>query len=491
MKVLIVVDNPRDWPVSIPGTELVVARDYLADPDFSRQRHVRLLNFCRSFRYQSTGYYVSLLGAARGHRPLPDVMTIQDLKSRSVIKLSTTDIEGLIQKSLKPLASHEFTLSIYFGRNLARRYERLSRQLFGLFPAPLLRARFARRAGEWSLTSLKPMALGEVPEGHRQFMHEAAQDYFSRRRQRTRKPASWRYDLGILVNPDEPHPPSDARALKRFEKAARERGFAVEFITREDYGSIGEFDALFIRETTLVNHHTYRFARRAALDGLVVIDDPESILRCTNKVFLAELLERHRIGAPKTMIVHRDNADRVVETLGLPCVLKQPDGSFSRGVVKAETAGELQSELKRFLDKSDLVLAQAFVPTEFDWRIGIIDREPIYACRYFMADKHWQIYHHHEGGKEKGGYDSGEAETLAVGDAPGAVVETALKAANAIGDGFYGVDLKQVGASCQVIEVNDNPSIDSGYEDAVPGVDLYGRIMDVFLRRVKEKRNSE
>ncbi len=253
---------------------------------------MRLFNFCRSFRYQSTGYYVSLLGAARGHRPLPDVMTIQDLKSRSVIKLSTADIEGLIQKSLKPLASNEFTISIYFGRNMARRYERLSRQLFNLFPAPLMRARFSRKGGEWQLTSLKPLALGDVPEGHRAFLQDAARDYFARRRRPSTK-REWRYDMAILVNPDEAQPPSDERALSRFARAARERGFAVEFITREDYGSLGEFDALFIRETTLVNHHTYRFARRAAVDGLVVIDDPVSILRCTNKVFLAELLASH------------------------------------------------------------------------------------------------------------------------------------------------------------------------------------------------------
>lgn len=489
MRALIVVDNLRDWPVEVPGTEVVATRDYVADPEFSRLRNVRLFNFCRSLRYQSAGYYVSLLGAARGHRPMPDVMTIQDLKSRSVIKLSTTDIEGLIQKSLKPLASHEFTISIYFGRNLARRYERLSRQLFNLFPAPLMRARFARKGGEWQLTSLKPLALGDVPEGHRNFLHDAARDYFSRRRRPAPRRA-WRYDMGILVNPEEAQAPSDEAALKRFARAARERGFAVEFITREDYGSLGEFDALFIRETTLVNHHTYRFARRAALDGQVVIDDPESILRCTNKVFLAELLERHRIGTPKTMIVHRDNQQNVAKTLGLPCVLKQPDGSFSRGVVKADTETELKTELSRFLDKSDLVLAQAFVPTEFDWRIGILDRKPLYACRYFMAREHWQIYHHHADARDPEGFDAGESETVAVEDAPRIVVETALKAANAVGDGFYGVDLKEFNGKCHVIEVNDNPSIDHGYEDRVLGDALYGRIMDVFVERVRRKRGE-
>lgn len=489
MKVLIVVDNVSDWPVDIPGTEIALARDYLANPEYAKLRNLRLFNFCRSFRYQSTGYYVSLLAEARGHRPLPDVVTIQDLKSRSIIKLSTTDIDGLVKKSLKPLASQEFTLSIYFGRNLAQRYQRLSRQLFNQFTAPLLRARFARKAGEWQLTSLKPLALGDVPEGHREFLFGAARDYFARRRPPTRKPHSWRYDMAILVNPEEAQPPSDERALRRFARAARERGFAVEFVTREDYGSLGEFDALFIRETTLVNHHTYRFARRASLDGLVVIDDPESILRCTNKVYLAELLERHRIGAPKTLVVHRDNADKVASALGLPCVLKQPDGSFSRGVVKVETKAELKAELVRFLDKSDLVLAQAFVPTEFDWRIGVIDQKPLYACRYYMARQHWQIYKHHQPGGG-GKYDEGEADTVPIEQAPAQVIETALKAANAIGNGLYGVDLKDFDGNCQVIEINDNPSVESGYEDAVLGEALYGRIMDVFLDRVQRKKGE-
>jgi len=115
---------------------------------------------------------------------------------------------------------------------------------------------------------------------------------------------------------------------------------AVELIDKDDYSRLGEFDALFIRETTSVLHHTYRFARKAAAEGLVVIDDPESILKCTNKVFLAELLERNRMLIPKTVIVHRENAKHVTGMLGLPCILKKPDSSFSQGVIKVETEEE-------------------------------------------------------------------------------------------------------------------------------------------------------
>src|SRR5690606_15203398 len=197
-----------------------------------------------------------------------------------------------------------------------------------------------------------------------------------------------------LVNDEERSPPSNREALKRFERAARNNGFNVEFLGRDDYGRLAEFDALFIRETTNVNHHTYRFASRARSEGLVVIDDPESIIRCGNKVYLAELARRLNVAIPPTVVVDRAKPDEIIAELGLPCVLKQPDSAFSEGVFRAATREELAAGLQKLLARSGLVVVQSFLPTEFDWRIGILDRKPLFACRYFMARGHWQIYHH-------------------------------------------------------------------------------------------------
>ena len=69
--------------------------------------------------------------------------------------------------------------------------------------------------------------------------------------------------------------------------------------------------------------------------------------------------------------------------------------------------------------------------------------------------------------------------------APTRAVRLALKAANLIGKGLYGVDVKQSGGKFYVIEVNDNPNIEAGCEDAVLKEELYRRIMEVFLRRVQ------
>jgi len=60
-------------------------------------------------------------------------------------------------------------------------------------------------------------------------------------------------------------------------------------------------------------------------------------------------------------------------------------------------------------------------------------------------------------------------------------------AANLIGDSLYGVDVKQVENKFYVIEVNDNPNIDAGVEDATLKDELYFRIMRVFLRRIESR----
>jgi len=57
-----------------------------------------------------------------------------------------------------------------------------------------------------------------------------------------------------------------------------------------------------------------------------------------------------------------------------------------------------------------------------------------------------------------------------------------------MGNGLYGVDLKEVNGQAIVIEVNDNPSIDHGVENAIRKNELYHDIMSVFLRRMEARR---
>jgi glutathione synthase/RimK-type ligase-like ATP-grasp enzyme len=487
MRKIVVVNNLEDWGFNnMEDVEVVAAKSYLTDLSFMEIKNARVFNLCRSYKYQSTGYYVSLLAEARGHKAIPNVTTIQDLKSQTIVRAITEELNETIQKSLSRLKSSTFTLSIYFGQNVAKQYEKLSKQLHTLFQAPLLRAQFVYNK-EWILQSIQPIPLNEVPEEHKRYVVKFAKAYFAKNRFSNGFTNKTVYDLAILVNPAELEPPSNKKALEMFVSAAESVGFYTELINRDDYRRLSEFDALFIRETTAVNHYTYRFARRAEADGLVSIDDATSILRCTNKVYLAELLAKARVPIPKTMIIHKDNRELVGGELGFPCVLKKPDSSFSQGVVKAKDELDLNRELDELLNTSELVIGQEFMPTEYDWRIGILDKQPLYACKYYMAKDHWQIYNW--GGKKND--TSGQVETLPIAGVPFFVLHAAIKAANLIGDGLYGVDLKVIDDKAYVIEVNDNPSIDFGCEDQVLKKELYLAIMKSIKHRLDRRKISK
>jgi glutathione synthase/RimK-type ligase-like ATP-grasp enzyme len=167
-------------------------------------------------------------------------------------------------------------------------------------------------------------------------------------------------------------------------------------------------------------------------------------------------------------------------------VLKLPDGAFSKAVQKVETPEALAAACQRLFPRSELLLAQSFVPTPFDWRIGVLDGQPLFACRYHMAPGHWQVIEWESGGRK---VDEGEVDSVPVADAPPAVVDAAVRASRLIGDGLYGVDCKEVDGAAVVIEVNDNPNVDADCEDRVLGAELYRRIVGSLRARIERTRN--
>lgn len=476
---IVVVEQPAEWIAHLPESLLVSARDYIADQDFGANATVKVINLCRSYRYLGIGYYVSLLAEARRHRVIPSVRTMLDLSRKTIYQLVTEELDEDLARHLKRHEEDQIEFTMYFGYTLQKDLQPLANTLFERFPAPVLRVEL-RRAGKWQIRKIDTGGSNGRTATERRPLTEALNNYLGKRWRNPKTPTVSRYDLAILHNPEDPLSPSNPKALRAFAKAGKKLGVDVDLITRRDYPHIAEWDALFIRETTGVNHHTFRFAKRAETEGMVVIDDPTSILRCTNKVYLAELLRTHRIDAPKTTVIQRNRPLEEVEKMGYPVVLKIPDGAFSLGVYKANNITELKEIARRLFKQSDLVLAQEFLPSDFDWRVGIIGGKPLFACQYFMSRGHWQIYKHQADGK----YIEGKSITLAVEDAPDKVIQTALKAARLIGDGFYGVDLKQTEKGVFVIEVNDNPNIDMGVEDLVLKDRLYETIIGEFVRRL-------
>ena len=485
----IIVEKEEDWTPFFPSKNMLTFEAY-RQQDPSPGQPAQIINLCRDYKYMGRGYYCSLMAEARGDRVLPSVRTINELSQKRMYTLGLSALVKMIQKKRDHLGEDDkntYTLRTYFGSTRIEDLHGLARQLFELFPCPVLEARFKRLNETWAIDTVKTVGIQELNESEQDEFAEAL-DRFSRQIwRRSRKKKSFAYDLAILANEKENLPPSNKKALEQFVRAGRHIGINTEIIAQNDYARLTEFDGLFIRETTSVNHPTYQFAQKAEHLHIPVIDDTNSILKCANKVYLAELLRDNGLATPRTMVIskgHPEMLNEAVETLGLPLVLKIPDGSFSQGVYKVETREALAESAKKLFQTSVLVLAQEFMYTDFDWRIGVIGGRPLFACKYFMSQGHWQIYNHAASGSRR----SGGFSTMAVEQAPAEAIRLAVKGASLIGNSIYGVDIKQSGDRFSIIEINDNPNIDAGVEDAHLGKLCYLRVMEHFFSEMERYR---
>ncbi|MES2662215.1 MAG: RimK family protein [Pseudomonadota bacterium] len=484
MRKILVVERNHVITQNLSGVEVVYAQDYLNKKEYQRSRQFRVFNLCDSYQYQAIGYYVSLLALARGHRVTPNVLEIEALKSRMIWRLRSDDLDELIQKSLKDIKSTVFDLSIYFGKNIAKKYDVLSAELSRIFSAPLIRAHFVFEK-KWKISSLRPIGLGHVAESHNETVRQFAHDYF-KKNERKPKLKSFSSSLAILINPADPMPPSNPKALKKIIAAGAKYGIECECITKKDLHRLGEFDGLFIRETTQVNHHTFRFAQKARELDIPVIDDPEAIIRLTNKVYLAELFQKHKVPSPETIILFKTAYKEQLKKLVYPQIIKQPDSAFSHGVIKVTSEEDAHTKIEKLFDDSELLIAQVFMPTAYDWRVTVLENKPLFVCQYFMVTNSWKIYEH----TADKSVEAGEFKTWDIADVPEGLLELACSTSRLIGDGLYGLDIKEINGQFHVIEINDNPNIDAGIEDQIAGDQLYETIIQYFFKRMNRETKS-
>ncbi len=465
--------------------KIITNRDYLAHPALFRGQRPKVINLSNSYAYQSRGYYASLLASSRGHKVMPTVETMIDLSERKLYEAALPELEQALNKCRAALGG-EFSkrVTVFFGIGPGKAWERFSRLLFDWFRAPALEVSIGE--GNWaSIRKIGFLPLARMDAGEKARFLACLEQYTKRewRDSRTRTPA--RYSFATLVDPQEELPPSTIGSLKHWSRIAEKMGVEVEPITKKDLPRLANYDALFIRETTAISNHTYRFARRAQQEGMPVIDDPLSMIRCTNKVYLNELMTFNKVPVPPTvMIAGPGDLEVAAQTLGFPLVLKIPDGSFSRGVKKASDFSELKALATKWLEDSDLLIAQKFMPTQYDWRVGVLGGKPLFALHYLMAKKHWQIVNHDRRGRP----DEGGFRSFKLSETPEHVIDVAVRAARCIGDGLYGVDLKETPEGVFVIEVNDNPNLEHGVEDSGEKDEVWQRLTQWFIDRLERAR---
>ena len=330
-----------------------------------------------------------------------------ELRERKLYEQSLPDLQEAITVAAHRAHADEtttFDLLFCFGLCQDARFETFGRLLFDWYRCPALEVTITP-GKRWKIERLRARPLAKLGPQEAEFFRDALHRHTERDWRSPRARAVAKYSLAVLYDPEEELPPSSVESIRYFQKLAEKQSVDVQLLTKRQLAELAEFDALFIRATTSIDNYTYRFARRALQEGMPVIDDPVSMIRCTNKVYLHEKMEALGVPTPPTVMLAEDeDLVRAEKLLGWPMVVKIPDGSFSRGVHKVDDFAALKALTDKLFEDTDLLLAQAFMPTDFDWRVGVLGGEPLFVCQYRMARGHWQIIKHGPNGAREGGF---------------------------------------------------------------------------------------
>jgi glutathione synthase/RimK-type ligase-like ATP-grasp enzyme len=522
-RIIIVTTDPSD--VAPSGGRVVIDADAYLEGGSYADANAQVINLCRDMSYGSKGYYVSLLADARGQRVLPRVEVMSGLsepysrfRALQEAGVATIDAAEMAarRRSVEELGGAAVALEdrphsafpvpiitdesggyrladadelietlVCLGICSDARFQQAASAVFREWSAPLLRMQVVKENDIWKISQVAATAPHELTENQRQQLHDAL-DSFSLHRIRHPARATTRASLAVLVDPANQFSPSSPETIDRLERVAVRMNVHLARVTLNDLRRLPEYDALFVRSHISVSNPAFQFTLRAEALGMPVIDATKSTIRCTNKVFINELLQREGIPTPRSLVVTANTKWEELAELGVPLVLKLPDGDFSAAVHKVNSREEYGVFSRRMFRSSPLLIAQEWLPTPFDWRIGVLDGRLLFAARYYMARGHWQIRT-----VERGTERYGKVEAVKRSDAPAHIVELATKAAALIGDGFYGVDIKESANGPVVIEINDNANLDIGYEDIADGDAIYEDLINYFVSRIEAARAVE
>ena len=293
MSWLILVDHERDVSNADTPHKVMTTRDYLSRPQLFGNSKPNIINLARSYGYQGAGYYCSLLAEARGHRVIPSVETIAELSRKTLYERALPELQETLNRCLAKAADAlppgPMKLLVCFGQVQPPALAPFARLLFDWFRVPILRVS-GTGDGRRTIDRISAAGMHALASDERAFFLDAMAEHTRGTWRDAKARVQAKYTLAVLIDPEEELAPSTQASLKHFARIAARMSIEVDPISKGDLDRLAEYDGLFIRATTKIDNFTYRFARRAQQEGMPVIDDPQSMIRCTNKVYLAERL---------------------------------------------------------------------------------------------------------------------------------------------------------------------------------------------------------
>src|SRR5213075_1744180 len=179
---VILVDQPKDFPNADTPHKVIMTSEYLARPKLFDVGRPKLVNLSRSYAYQSKGYYASLLAEARGHRVVPNVETMLELREAKLYEHALPELEDDLNRCARRAdfqPEGELKLLVCFGIAHDARFESFGRLLFDWFRCPALEV--IVEPGTWlSIERIRPRNINRLANGEGEFFREALHQHTKR-----------------------------------------------------------------------------------------------------------------------------------------------------------------------------------------------------------------------------------------------------------------------------------------------------------------------
>src|SRR6185437_4233738 len=179
---VVLVDSPKDLPNADTPHKVITTSEYLARPRLFDMGRPKLINLSRSYAYQSKGYYASLLAEARGHRIVPTVETMLELREAKLYEHALPELEDELNKCARKSdfqPEEEIRLLVCFGIARDARFEQFGRMLFDWFRCPALEVTVA--PGTWlTIERIRPRTITRLVNGEGAFLRESLHQHTER-----------------------------------------------------------------------------------------------------------------------------------------------------------------------------------------------------------------------------------------------------------------------------------------------------------------------
>ncbi|HEV3052724.1 MAG TPA: RimK-like ATPgrasp N-terminal domain-containing protein, partial [Longimicrobium sp.] len=285
-RVIAVVSDPADGR-GLPEGMHVTADRYLEGGEGLAEPGTVVVNLCRSWKYGSKGYYVSLLADARGQHPIPAVEVSEGFgdayglfRALQEAGVSTVDPEEMRARrraarassspeeeeegqedeaprafptplvrvqgedgwTCRPAGEDEAAETLVFlGSAADARFRNTALAVYREWPAPVLRLQLMREEGEWKVTAVAPVPPHRLGEAERRGLCEALADQKRIvRRGREAPREERRASIAVLVDPDDVFSPSSPETLDRLERIAQRMNVHVRRIGLDDLHKLPE-----------------------------------------------------------------------------------------------------------------------------------------------------------------------------------------------------------------------------------------------------------